>query len=179
EQALRAEEARLEPQVASLQERIAEEEAKRSRLSLELDVARDIYAAVYRYAENLKRLAANPQLRLREVSPDVLRFRDQIIDLEIQDAALRAEEQALRDEEARLEPQVASLQERIAEEEAKRSRLSLELDVARDIYAAVYRYAENLKRLAANPQLRLREVSPDVLRFRDQIIDLEIQDAAL
>jgi len=179
EQALRDEEARLQPQVASLQERIAEEEARRSRLSLELDVARDIYAAVYRYAENLKRLAAKPEMKLREVSPDVLRFRDQIIDLEIQEAALKAEEQALRAEEARLQPQVASLQERIAEEEARRSRLSLELDVARDIYAAVYRYAENLKRLAAKPEMKLREVSPDVLRFRDEIVGLEAEKAAL
>ena len=179
EQALRDEEARLQPQVASLQERIAEEEAKRARLLLELDTARDIYGAVYRYAENLKRLAAKPEMKLREVSPDVLKFRDQIIDLEIQEAALKAEERALRDEEARLQPQVASLQERIAEEEAKRSRLSLELDVARDIYGAVYRYAENLKRLAAKPEMKLREVSPDVLKFRDEIVGLEAEKAAL
>ncbi|WP_240695078.1 Wzz/FepE/Etk N-terminal domain-containing protein [Thermus tengchongensis] len=179
EAALQDEASRLEPQVQSLQERIAEEEARRARLATELDVARDIYNAVYRYAENLKRLAAKPDTRLREVSPDVLRFRDQIIDLEVQLAALEAEEKALGAEASRLEPQVQSLQERIAEEEARRARLATELDVARDIYNAVYRYAENLKRLAAKPDTRLREVSPDVLRFRDQVVALEAERAAL
>ncbi|WP_038055510.1 Wzz/FepE/Etk N-terminal domain-containing protein [Thermus amyloliquefaciens] len=179
EEALSAEVRRLEPEVQSLQERIAEEEARRARLATELDVARDIYNAVYRYAENLKRLAGKPELRLREVNPDVLRFRDQIIDLEIQLAALLAEEEALSAEVRRLEPEVQSLQERIAEEEARRARLATELDVARDIYNAVYRYAENLKRLAGKPELRLREVNPDVLRFRDEVVALEAERAAL
>ncbi|MCS7219648.1 MAG: lipopolysaccharide biosynthesis protein, partial [Thermus sp.] len=102
ERALRAEEGRLLPQVQVLQERIAEEEARRARLSTDLDVARDIYNAVLRYAENLKRLAAQPGSRLREVNPDVLRFRDQILDYQVQLAALDAEERALRAEEGRL-----------------------------------------------------------------------------
>jgi chromosome segregation ATPase len=162
EKALKAEEAKLAPLVQDLQRRIADEEALRARLLTELDTARDIYNAVYRYAESLKKVASRPDVVLREVSPDVLAYRDRIVDLEARLVALKAEEEALKEEEAKLAPLVQDLQRRIADEEATRARLLTELDTARDIYNAVYRYAESLKKVASRPDVVLREVSPDV-----------------
>jgi len=120
------------------------------------------------------------------VSPDVLAYRDRIVDLEARLVALRAEEEALREEEKKLAPLVQDLQRRIADEEALRARLLTELDVARDLYNAVYRYAESLKKVASRPDVVLREVSPDVLAYRDRVValraeitGLEAEEAAL
>jgi chromosome segregation ATPase len=179
EEALKEEEAKLAPLVQDLQRRIADEEATRARLLTELDTARDIYNAVYRYAESLKKVASRPDAVLREVSPDVLAYRDRIVDLEARLVALKAEEEALKEEEAKLAPLVQDLQRRIADEEATRARLLTELDTARDIYNAVYRYAESLKKVASRPDAVLREVSPDVLAYRDRIVDLEARLVAL
>jgi chromosome segregation ATPase len=179
EKALKEEEAKLAPLVQDLQRRIADEEATRARLLTELDTARDIYNAVYRYAESLKKVASRPDVVLREVSPDVLAYRDRIVDLEARLVALKAEEEALKEEEAKLAPLVQDLQRRIADEEATRARLLTELDTARDIYNAVYRYAESLKKVASRPDVVLREVSPDVLAYRDRIVDLEARLVAL
>jgi chromosome segregation ATPase len=179
EKALKAEEAKLAPLVQDLQRRIADEEVLRARLLTELDTARDIYNAVYRYAESLKKVASRPDVVLREVSPDVLAYRDRIVDLEARLVALKAEEEALKEEEAKLAPLVQDLQRRIADEEATRARLLTELDTARDIYNAVYRYAESLKKVASRPDVVLREVSPDVLAYRDRIVDLEARLVAL
>jgi chromosome segregation ATPase len=179
EEALKEEEAKLAPLVQDLQRRIAEEEATRARLLTDLDTARDIYNAVYRYAESLKKVASRPDVVLREVSPDVLAYRDRIVDLEARLVALKAEEEALKEEEAKLAPLVQDLQRRIAEEEATRARLLTDLDTARDIYNAVYRYAESLKKVASRPDVVLREVSPDVLAYRDRIVDLEARLVAL
>jgi uncharacterized protein involved in exopolysaccharide biosynthesis len=179
EKALKEEEAKLAPLVQDLQRRIADEEALRARLLTELDTARDIYNAVYRYAESLKKVASRPDAVLREVSPDVLAYRDRIVDLEARLVALKAEEEALKEEEKKLAPLVQDLQRRIADEEALRARLLTELDTARDIYNAVYRYAESLKKVASRPDAVLREVSPDVLAYRDRIVDLEARLVAL
>jgi uncharacterized protein involved in exopolysaccharide biosynthesis len=177
EKALKAEEAKLAPLVQDLQRRIADEEATRARLLTELDTARDIYNAVYRYAESLKKVASRPDVVLREVSPDVLAYRDRIVDLEARLVALKAEEEALKAEEAKLAPLVQDLQRRIADEEATRARLLTELDTARDIYNAVYRYAESLKKVASRPDVVLREVSPDVLAYRDRVVGLRAEIA--
>jgi chromosome segregation ATPase len=179
EKALKAEEAKLAPLVQDLQQRIADEEATRARLLTELDTARDIYNAVYRYAESLKKVASRPDAALREVNPDVLAYRDRIVDLEARLVALKAEEEALKEEERKLAPLVQDLQRRIAEEEATQARLLTELDTARDIYNAVYRYAESLKKVASRPDVVLREVNPDVLAYRDRIVDLEARLVAL
>jgi chromosome segregation ATPase len=179
EKALKEEEAKLAPLVQDLQRRIADEEALRARLLTELDTARDIYNAVYRYAESLKKVASRPDAALREVNPDVLAYRDRIVDLEARLVALKAEEEALKEEEKKLAPLVQDLQRRIADEEATRARLLTELDTARDIYNAVYRYAESLKKVASRPDVALREVSPDVLAYRDRIVDLEARLVAL
>jgi uncharacterized protein involved in exopolysaccharide biosynthesis len=179
EKALKAEEAKLAPLVQDLQRRIADEEALRARLLTELDTARDIYNAVYRYAESLKKVASRPDVVLREVSPDVLAYRDRIVDLEARLVALKAEEEALKEEERKLAPLVQDLQRRIAEEEATRARLLTELDTARDIYNAVYRYAESLKKVASRPDVALREVSPDVLAYRDRVVGLRAEIAGL
>jgi uncharacterized protein involved in exopolysaccharide biosynthesis len=179
EKALKEEEAKLAPLVQDLQRRIADEEATRARLLTELDTARDIYNAVYRYAESLKKVASRPDVVLREVSPDVLAYRDRIVDLEARLVALKAEEEALKEEEAKLAPLVQDLQRRIADEEATRARLLTELDTARDIYNAVYRYAESLKKVASRPDAALREVSPDVLAYRDRVVGLRAEIAGL
>jgi chromosome segregation ATPase len=116
---------------------------------------------------------------LREVSPDVLAYRDRIVDLEARLVALKAEEEALKEEEKKLAPLVQDLQRRIADEEALRARLLTELDTARDIYNAVYRYAESLKKVASRPDVVLREVSPDVLAYRDRVVGLRAEIAGL
>jgi FlaA1/EpsC-like NDP-sugar epimerase/uncharacterized protein involved in exopolysaccharide biosynthesis len=160
EKALKEEEAKLAPLVQDLQRRIADEEALRARLLTELDTARDIYNAVYRYAESLKKVASRPDVVLREVNPDVLAYRDRIVDLEARLVALKAEEEALKEEEAKLAPLVQDLQRRIADEEATRERLLTELETARDIYNAVYRYAESLKKVASRPDVVLAGGEP-------------------
>ncbi|MDT7909767.1 Wzz/FepE/Etk N-terminal domain-containing protein [Thermus sp.] len=179
EKALKEEEAKLAPLVQDLQRRIADEEATRARLLTELDTARDIYNAVYRYAESLKKVASRPDAALREVNPDVLAYRDRIVDLEARLVALKAEEEALKEEERKLAPLVQDLQRRIADEEATRARLLTELDTARDIYNAVYRYAESLKKVASRPDVVLREVNPDVLAYRDRVVGLRAEIAGL
>jgi uncharacterized protein involved in exopolysaccharide biosynthesis len=179
EKALKEEEGKLAPLVQDLQRRIADEEATRARLLTELDTARDIYNAVYRYAESLKKVASRPDAALREVSPDVLAYRDRIVDLEARLVALKAEEEALKEEEKKLAPLVQDLQRRIADEEATRARLLTELDTARDIYNAVYRYAESLKKVASRPDVVLREVSSDVLAYRDRVVGLRAEIAGL
>ncbi|WP_301336765.1 Wzz/FepE/Etk N-terminal domain-containing protein [Thermus scotoductus] len=179
EKALKEEEAKLAPLVQDLQRRIADEEALRARLLTDLDTARDMYNAVYRYAESLKKVASRPDVVLREVSPDVLAYRDRIVDLEARLVALKAEEEALKEEERKLAPLVQDLQRRIADEEALRARLLTDLDTARDIYNAVYRYAESLKKVATRPDVVLREVSPDVLAYRDRVVGLRAEIAGL
>ncbi|WP_243028305.1 Wzz/FepE/Etk N-terminal domain-containing protein [Thermus albus] len=168
---------------AVLQRKLEEAEAELAKqpqlLALEREVVADpVVAAALARGGDLQALVGL-KLKNQELNPTHQKLLFSVLDLRADLAALEREEQALRGEESRLLPQVASLQERIADEEAKRARLSLELDVARDLYNAVYRYAESLKRLAAQPGTRLREVSPDVLRFRDQVVELEGQKAAL
>ncbi|QWK22938.1 Wzz/FepE/Etk N-terminal domain-containing protein [Thermus antranikianii] len=178
EQALRDEEARLQPQVASLQERIAEEEAKRSRLSLELDVARDIYAAVYRYAENLKRLAAKPEVKLREVSPDVLKFRDEIVGLEAEKAALEAERKALEGNLQEYDRRIRTLKAQIAGQEREREAILLEYNTKKAAYEAFRSRYDQIASLTSG-DLSFDNPNPEYQRLRGTLIDAQAEEARL
>ncbi|MFD3006146.1 Wzz/FepE/Etk N-terminal domain-containing protein [Thermus tengchongensis] len=178
EAALQDEASRLEPQVQSLQERIAEEEARRARLATELDVARDIYNAVYRYAENLKRLAAKPDTRLREVSPDVLRFRDQVVALEAERAALEAERQALERNLQEYERRIQSLRTQIAVQEREKEAILLEYNTKKAAYEAFRSRYDQIANLTAQ-DLAFDNPNPEYQRLRSALIDAKAEEARL
>ncbi|WP_038049011.1 Wzz/FepE/Etk N-terminal domain-containing protein [Thermus caliditerrae] len=178
EAALRNEASRLEPQVQSLQERIAEEEARRARLATELDVARDIYNGVYRYAENLKRLAAKPDTRLREVSPDVLRFRDQVVALEAERAALEAERQALERNLQEYERRIQSLRTQIAAQEREKEAILLEYNTKKAAYEAFRSRYDQIANLTAQ-DLAFDNPNPEYQRLRSVLIDAQAEEARL
>lgn len=178
EAALQDEASRLEPQVQSLQERIAEEEARRARLATELDVARDIYNAVYRYAENLKRLAAKPDTRLREVSPDVLRFRDQVVALEAERAALEAERQALERNLQEYERRIQSLRTQIAAQEREKEAILLEYNTKKAAYEAFRSRYDQIANLTAQ-DLAFDNPNPEYQRLRSALIDAQAEEARL
>lgn len=178
ERALRDEEARLQPQVASLQERIAEEEAKRARLLLELDTARDIYGAVYRYAENLKRLAAKPDTRLREVSPDVLRFRDEVVALEAERAALEAERQALERNVQEYDRRIQALRGQVAAQEREKEAVLLEYNTKKAAYETFRARYDQIANLTAQ-DLAFDNPNPEYQRLRSALIDAQAEEARL
>lgn len=178
ERALRDEEARLQPQVASLQERIAEEEAKRARLSTELEVARDIYNAVYRYAENLKRLAAKPDTRLREVSPDVLRFRDEVVALEAERAALEAERQALERNVQEYDRRIQALRGQVAAQEREKEAVLLEYNTKKAAYETFRARYDQIANLTAQ-DLAFDNPNPEYQRLRSALIDAQAEEARL
>ncbi|WP_279165394.1 Wzz/FepE/Etk N-terminal domain-containing protein [Thermus scotoductus] len=178
ERALRDEEARLQPQVASLQERIAEEEARRARLSTELEVARDIYNAVYRYAENLKRLAAKPDTRLREVSPDVLRFRDEVVALEAERAALEAERQALERNVQEYDRRIQALRGQVAAQEREKEAVLLEYNTKKAAYETFRARYDQIANLTAQ-DLAFDNPNPEYQRLRSALIDAQAEEARL
>ncbi|WP_279231260.1 Wzz/FepE/Etk N-terminal domain-containing protein [Thermus altitudinis] len=178
EKALRDEEARLLPQVEALQERIAEEETRRVRLLLELDTARDIYNAVYRYAENLKRLAAKPEVKLREVSPDVLRFRDQVVELEGQKAALEAEQAALERNLGEYDRRIRSLKAQLASQELEKEAILLEFNTKKAAYEAFRARYDQIANLTAT-DLAFDNPNPEYQRLRSALIDAQAEEARL
>ncbi|MDW8358313.1 GNVR domain-containing protein, partial [Thermus sp.] len=178
ERALRAEEGRLGPQVQALQERIAEEEAKRARLSTDLDVARDIYNAVLRYAENLKRLAAQPGTRLREVNPDVLRFRDQVVDLQAQIIALEEERAALTRNLSEYERRIQSLRTQIARQEREKDEILVEYTSKKSAYEVLQSKYSQIANLA-DRDLTFDNPNPEYQRLRSTLIDAQVEEARL
>lgn len=178
EKALKEEEGRLVPQVEDLQRRIAEEENRKARILTELDVARDLYNAVYRYAENLKRLADKPDLVLREVSGDVLAQRDRIVALEAELAGLRAEQGAL---ERNLQDLLARIQDRrarLAAQEREKEALTLEYATKKAAYEAFRTRYDQIAGLTA-PDLTFDNPNPEYQRLRSALIDAQAEEARL
>lgn len=178
ERALREEEGKLLPQVEDLQARVAEEEARRARLLTELDVARDVYNAVYRYAETLKQMASRPKDRLREANPDVLRYRDQVVGLQAEIAALEAEKAALNRNLAEYDRRIQERRAQIAAQEREKEAITLEYNTKKAAYEALRsRYAQ-IATLTAQ-DLAFDNPNPEYQRLRSALIDAQAEEARL
>ncbi len=178
ERALKEEEAKLLPQVEELQARVAEEEARRSRLLTELDVARDIYNAVYRYAETLKQMASRPQDRLREVSPDVLRYRDQVVGFQAELVALEAEKAALNRNLTEYDKRIQERRARIAAQERERESITLEYGTKKAAYEAFRARYDQIANLTLQ-DLAFDNPNPEYQRLRTVLIDAQAEEARL
>ncbi|WP_238529975.1 lipopolysaccharide biosynthesis protein [Thermus parvatiensis] len=178
ERALREEEGKLLPQVEDLQARVAEEEARRARLLTELDVARDVYNAVYRYAETLKQMASRPKDRLREVSPDVLRYRDQVVGLQAEIAALEAEKAALTRNLAEYDRRIQERRAQIALQEREKEAITLEYNTKKAAYEALRSRYDQIATLTAQ-DLAFDNPNPEYQRLRSALIDAQAEEARL
>ncbi|AEG33398.1 lipopolysaccharide biosynthesis protein [Thermus thermophilus SG0.5JP17-16] len=178
ERALREEEAKLLPQVEDLQTRVAEEEARRARLQTELDVARDVYNAVYRYAETLKQLASKPKDRLREVNPDVLRYRDQVVGLQAEIAGLEAEKATLNRNLTEYDRRIRELRAQIAAQEREKEAITLEYATKKAAYEAFRARYDQIANLSG-ADLAFDNPNPEYQRLRSALIDAQAEEARL
>ena len=178
EKALKEEEAKLAPLVQDLQRRIAEEEARRARLLTELDTARDIYNAVYRYAESLKKVASRPDAALREVSPDVLAYRDRVVGLRAEIAGLKAEEGALKRSLTELDGRIRDRKAKIAAQEREKEAVTLEYATKKAAYEAFRSRYDQIASLAAQ-DLTFDSPNPEFQRLRSALIDAQAEEARL
>jgi uncharacterized protein involved in exopolysaccharide biosynthesis len=178
EKALKAEEAKLAPLVQDLQRRIAEEEATRARLLTELDTARDIYNAVYRYAESLKKVASRPDAALREVSPDVLAYRDRVVGLRAEIAGLKAEEGALKRNLTELDGRIRDRKAKIAAQEREKEAVTLEYATKKAAYEAFRSRYDQIASLTAQ-DLTFDNPNPEFQRLRSALIDAQAEEARL
>lgn len=178
ERALWEEEGKLLPQVEDLQARVAEEEARRARLLTELDVARDVYNAVYRYAETLKQMASRPKDRLREVNPDVLRYRDQVVGLQAEIAALEAEKAALARNLAEYDRRIQERRAQIAAQEREKEAITLEYNTKKAAYEAFRARYDQIANLSG-ADLAFDNPNPEYQRLRSALIDAQAEEARL
>jgi uncharacterized protein involved in exopolysaccharide biosynthesis len=178
EKALKAEEAKLAPLVQDLQRRIAEEEATRARLLTELDTARDIYNAVYRYAESLKKVASRPDAALREVSPDVLAYRDRVVGLRAEIAGFKAEEEALKRSLTELDGRIRDRKAKIAAQEREKEAVTLEYATKKAAYEAFRSRYDQIASLTAQ-DLTFDNPNPEFQRLRSALIDAQAEEARL
>jgi len=178
EKALKEEEAKLAPLVQDLQRRIAEEEARRARLLTELDTARDIYNAVYRYAESLKKVASRPDAALREVSPDVLAYRDRVVGLRAEIAGLKAEEGALKRSLTELDGRIRDRKAKIAAQEREKEAVTLEYATKKAAYEAFRSRYDQIASLTAQ-DLTFDNPNPEFQRLRSALIDAQAEEARL
>jgi uncharacterized protein involved in exopolysaccharide biosynthesis len=178
EKALKAEEAKLAPLVQDLQRRTAEEEATRARLLTELDTARDIYNAVYRYAESLKKVASRPDVVLREVSPDVLAYRDRVVGLRAEIAGLKAEEEALKRNLTELDGRIRDRKAKIAAQEREKEAVTLEYATKKAAYEAFRSRYDQIASLTAQ-DLTFDNPNPEFQRLRSALIDAQAEEARL
>jgi uncharacterized protein involved in exopolysaccharide biosynthesis len=178
EKALKEEEAKLAPLVQDLQRRIAEEEATRARLLTELDTARDIYNAVYRYAESLKKVASRPDVVLREVSPDVLAYRDRVVGLRAEIAGLKAEEEALKRSLTELDGRIRDRKAKIAAQEREKEAVTLEYATKKAAYEAFRSRYDQIASLTAQ-DLTFDNPNPEFQRLRSVLIDAQAEEARL
>jgi uncharacterized protein involved in exopolysaccharide biosynthesis len=178
EKALKAEEAKLAPLVQDLQRRIADEEALRARLLTELDTARDIYNAVYRYAESLKKVASRPDVVLREVNPDVLAYRDRVVGLRAEIAGLKAEEGALKRNLTELDGRIRDRKAKIAAQEREKEAVTLEYATKKAAYEAFRSRYDQIASLTAQ-DLTFDNPNPEFQRLRSALIDAQAEEARL
>ncbi|KOX90845.1 Chromosome partition protein Smc [Thermus aquaticus] len=178
EKALKAEEAKLAPLVQDLQRWIADEEALRARLLTELDTARDIYNAVYRYAESLKKVASRPDAALREVSPDVLAYRDRVVGLRAEIAGFKAEEEALKRSLTELDGRIRDRKAKIAAQEREKEAVTLEYATKRAAYEAFRSRYDQIASLTAQ-DLTFDNPNPEFQRLRSALIDAQAEEARL
>ncbi|GAB5602382.1 hypothetical protein FJNA_09070 [Thermus sp. FJN-A] len=178
ERALREEEGKLLPQVEDLQARVAEEEARRARLLTELDVARDVYNAVYRYAETLKQMASKPKDRLREVSPDVLRYRDLVVGFQAEIAALEGEKAALNRNLAEYDRRIRERRAQIAAQEREKEAITLEYGAKKAAYEAFRARYDQIANLS-EADLAFDNPNPEYQRLRSALIDAQAEEARL
>jgi len=178
EDALKGEEGKLAPLVQDLQRRIAEEESRRARLLTELETARDIYNAIYRYAEGLKKLAARPDTVLREVSPDVLAYRDRVVGLRAEIAGLEAEEAALRRNLADLDSRIRDRKAKLAAQEREKEAITLEYAAKKAAYEAFRARYDQIASLTAR-DLIFDNPNPEYQRLRGVLIDAQAEEARL
>jgi chromosome segregation ATPase len=178
EKALKEEEAKLAPLVQDLQRRIAEEEATRARLLTELDTARDIYNAVYRYAESLKKVASRPDAALREVSPDVLAYRDRVVGLRAEIAGFKAEEEALKRSLTELDGRIRDRKAKIAAQEREKEAVTLEYATKKAAYEAFRSRYDQIASLTAQ-DLTFDNPNPEFQRLRSALIDAQAEEARL
>jgi uncharacterized protein involved in exopolysaccharide biosynthesis len=178
EKALKEEEAKLAPLVQDLQRRIAEEEATRARLLTELDTARDMYNAVYRYAESLKKLASRPDAALREVSPDVLAYRDRVVGLRAEIAGFKAEEGVLKRSLTEMDGRIRDRKAKIAAQEREKEAVTLEYATKKAAYEAFRSRYDQIASLT--PQdLTFDNPNPEFQRLRSVLIDAQAEEARL
>ncbi|RTH20692.1 lipopolysaccharide biosynthesis protein [Thermus scotoductus] len=178
EDALKGEEGKLAPLVQDLQRRIAEEESRRARLLTELETARDIYNAIYRYAEGLKKLAARPDTVLREVSPDVLAYRDRVVGLRAEIVGLEAEEAALRRNLADLDSRIRDRKAKLAAQEREKEAITLEYAAKKAAYEAFRARYDQIASLTAR-DLIFDHPNPEYQRLRGVLIDAQAEEARL
>jgi uncharacterized protein involved in exopolysaccharide biosynthesis len=178
EKALKEEEAKLAPLVQDLQRRIADEEATRARLLTELDTARDMYNAVYRYAESLKKLASRPDAALREVSPDVLAYRDRVVGLRAEIAGFKAEEGVLKRSLTEMDGRIRDRKAKIAAQEREKEAVTLEYATKKVAYEAFRSRYDQIASLT--PQdLTFDNPNPEFQRLRSVLIDAQAEEARL
>lgn len=178
EKALKAEEGKLALVVQDLQRRIAEEESRRARLLTDLETARDIYNAIYRYTEGLKKLAAKPDTVLREVSPDVLAYRDRVVSLRAELVGLEAEEAALRRNLADLDGRIRDRKAKVAAQEREKEAITLEYTTKKASYEALRSRYDQIASLAVQ-DLTFDNPNPEFQRLRSILIDAQVDEARL
>ncbi len=178
--ALREESDRLQAEIDRLKDEIAALETEKARVLAELEVARDQYNAVYRFYQNVLTLASQvvDAKTLREVNPDVLAFRDKVVNIESKIAGLEAEKAALLRNVTEYLVRIADLRGKIAAQEQEKESVNLEYASKKKLYQTLsFRY-DQLAQLDA-PFLVFDNPNPEYQRLRSVLIDAEAERARL
>ncbi|MFN4233144.1 GNVR domain-containing protein, partial [Thermus sp.] len=115
---------------------------------------------------------------LREVSPDVLRFRDQVVELEAQKAALEAERNALERNLREYDRRIQGLKAQLASQERERELILAEYNTKKAAYETFRARYDQIANLAGS-DLAFDIPNPEYQRLRSVLIDAQVDQVRL
>ncbi|MER3484283.1 MAG: lipopolysaccharide biosynthesis protein [Meiothermus sp.] len=180
EEASRQEQAALQEKVDGFRKQIAALELQQARILSELDVARGNYDAIYRYNQNVLTLAGQDveDQTLREVNPDVLTFRNKVVEIKAQIAGLEAERAALERNLKTYDERIAALKARTAAQEREKEQITLGFGSKKAIYEVLRNRFDQIAQLSTS-ELTFDNPNPEYQRLRSALIDAQAEEARL
>jgi len=179
-QALRIEENRLVSQIEQYKSDVASLETERARVISVLEAARSRYEAIYRYYQNLLSSVSNTgaEKKLRDVNPDVLTYRNKVINLQSTIVGLQAEKSALLKDIKTLESRLADIKARLAVEEREKENLMLDYASKKQLYETLRTRYDQLAQIDAS-ELVFDNPNPEYQRLRSELFNAQVEQARL
>lgn len=119
-----------------------------------------------------------PDTVLREVSPDVLAYRDRMVGFRAELVGLEAEEAALRRNLADLEGRIRDRKTKMAAQEREKEAITLEYTTKKASYEALRSRYDQIASLTVQ-DLTFDNPNPEFQRLRSILIDAQVDEARL